>query len=219
MQPLLKRGWNGEGGGTGQMLVQPTGESRWESIHYAPNRDGDGNVVGIYAVHGDIHDEKRNEEALRRVNWELSSHIGNTPLAVLEWDRDLHLVRWSEQAGNIFGFDSSEVLGMSLTDNPMLHDDEAGAMVDVVGKLMTGLEPRATGLTRNRRKDGETIWCEWYHSALLGDDGQIVSILSFVQDVSARIRAEERLQHMATRDALTGLPHRLLLHERLPAGL
>ena len=49
---------------------------------------------------------------------------------------------------------------------------------------MGGEEPRATGLTRNHRKDGETIWCEWYHSALLDDDGEIVSILSFVQDVS-----------------------------------
>ena len=28
-------------------------------------------------------------------------------------------------------------------------------------------------------------------------------------------KAEERLQHMATRDALTGLPNRLLLHDRL----
>ena len=126
------------------LLPQPgSAEPRWESIHYAPNRDRDGNVVGIYAVHGDIHDEKRNEEALRRVNWELSSHIGNTPLAVLEWDRDLHLVRWSEQARKIFGFESSEVLGLSLTDNPMLHEEESAGMVDVVGKLMTGLEPRA----------------------------------------------------------------------------
>ncbi|CAG0957917.1 putative signaling protein [Burkholderiales bacterium] len=218
--PLFARVLKGETIATEMLLPQHgTADPRWESIHYAPNRDSDGNVVGIYAVHGDIHDEKRNEEALRRVNWELSSHIGNTPLAVLEWDRDLKLVRWSEQARNIFGYESSEVLGMSLTDNPMLHDDEAATMVDIVGKLMTGLEPRATGLSRNRRKDGGTIWCEWYHSALLGEDGQILSILSFVQDVSGRIRAEERLQHMATRDALTGLPNRLLLHERLSQAI
>ena len=32
------------------------------------------------------------------------------------------------------------------------------------------------------RKGGDTIWCEWYHSALLDADGKIASILSFVQD-------------------------------------
>ena len=84
---------------------------------------------------------------------------------------------------------------------------------------MGGEEPRATGLSRNHRRDGDTIWCEWYHSALLDEAGQIVSILSFVQDVSSRIQAEERLQYLATRDALTGLPNRLLLHERLTQAI
>src|SRR5574339_419692 len=92
-------------------------------------------------------------------------------------------------------------------------------MESLVRRLLSGHEPRETALTSNYRKDGNTISCEWYHSALLGEDGQILSILSFVQDVSARIRAEERLQHMATRDALTGLPNRLLLHERLSQAI
>ena len=69
-------------------------------------------MIGIYAVHTDIHDQKRNEDALRRANWMLSSHISNTPLAVLEWDRDFRLVRWSPQAENIFGWRADEVLGM-----------------------------------------------------------------------------------------------------------
>jgi len=97
----------------------------------------------------------------------------------------------------------------------LLHEADRGAVAELLTRLMSGEEPRTTGQTRNNRKDGETIWCEWYHSCLLDDDGNIVSILSFVQDVSSRIQAEERLQHMATRDALTGLPNRLLLQERL----
>ena len=85
LQPLVTRVLAGETVSTEMMLVQPNGEQRWESIHYAPNRDAEGNVIGIYAVHTDIHDEKRNDEALRRANWMLSSHINNTPLAVLDF--------------------------------------------------------------------------------------------------------------------------------------
>ncbi len=219
LQPLLQRVLNGEVVATEQTLVQPEGEPRWESIHYAPNRDGEGNVIGIYAVHTDVHDQKNNEDALRRANWMLSSHISNTPLAVLEWDREFRLVRWSPQAENIFGWVSDEVLGMPIDDNPLLHEADREAVAGLLATLTSGEEPRATGLTRNCRKDGDTIWCEWYHSALLDDDGRIASILSFVQDVSSRIQAEERLQYMATRDALTGLPNRLLLHERLTQAI
>jgi diguanylate cyclase (GGDEF)-like protein/PAS domain S-box-containing protein len=217
--PLLQRVLDGEVVATEKMLVQPSGDTRWESIHYAPNRDADGRVIGIYAVHTDVHEEKRNEEALRRANWMLSSHINNTPLAVLEWDRNFRLVRWSPQAERIFGWRSDEVRGMTLDGKQLIHDADREAIVALLGRLMNGEEPRATGLTRTNTKGGATIWCEWYHSCLLGDDGNIVSILSFVQDVSSRIQAEERLQYMATRDALTGLPNRLLLHERLAQAI
>ena len=219
MRPLLERVLQGETVSVEQLLAQPVGEERWESVHYAPNRDSEGRVIGIYAVHTDVHDQKRNEDALRRANWMLSSHINNTPLAVLEWDRDFRLVRWSPQAEQLFGWRAEEVLGMPIDGNPLLHDEDRGAIADLLSRLMSGEEPRTTGLTRNSKKGGHTIWCEWYHSCLLDDRGNIVSILSFVQDVSLRIQAEERLQHMATRDALTGLPNRLLLHERLAQAI
>ena len=219
LRPLFEQVLAGEVVSTEQLLAQPSGEPRWESVHLAPNRDAEGQVMGIYAVHTDVHEQKRNEEALRRANWMLSSHINNTPLAVLEWDRDFRLVRWSPQAQNIFGWTVEEVLGMPLTDNLLVHKEHLEQMTSVVEQLTTGREPRATGLMRNHRKDGATIWCEWYHSCLLDSEGRLASILSFVQDVSSRIQAEERLQIMATRDVLTGLPNRLLLHERLAQAI
>jgi len=215
LRPILERALGGEHVEYERVGSMPDGEQRWVHGRVAPDLDAVGKLRGLYCTEYDIHDLKRTEQALRRANWMLSSHINNTPLAVLEWDRDFQLVRWSPQAEHIFGWRADEVLGMPIDGNPLLHEADRGAVAELLARLMSGEEPRATGQTRNNRKDGETIWCEWYHSCLQDDDGNIVSILSFVQDVSPRVRAEERLQYMATRDALTGLPNRLLLHERL----
>ena len=130
--PLLDRVLKGETVSTEKQLVQPDGAERWESVHYAPHRDAEGNVVGIYAVHADIHDQKRNEDDLKRANWMLSSHISNTPLAVLEWDRDFRLVRWSPQAENIFGWKSDEILGIPLADSPLVHEEDREAFAGLV---------------------------------------------------------------------------------------
>src|SRR5437762_14087643 len=121
----------------------------------------------------------------------LTSHTNITPIAVMERDREFRLMHWSHESQNNFGWQANEVLGMPITGNPLIHDADRETFAALVGRLMKGEEPRATGLTRNQRKDGETISCEWYHSALLDDQGGIVSILSFVQDVSARVQAEE----------------------------
>jgi diguanylate cyclase (GGDEF)-like protein/PAS domain S-box-containing protein len=219
MAPLYERVLSGETVSVERAMPQPGGGSRWEELHMAPHCDRAGEVIGVYTVVTDVHDAKTNEDALRRANWMLSSHIDNTPLAVIEWDRDFRLSHWSPQAEKIFGWLPSEVIGLTLRDWRLIHEDDEAAAQVVIDGLVSGRQPRSTIINRNYRKDGRVIWVEWYNSCLHDDEGRLVSILSFAQDVSSRIESEERLQHVATHDSLTGLPNRVLLQERLTRGI
>ena len=66
------------------------------------------------------HSEPSLEE---RVNI-LSIHLDNSPLAVIEWDADFRIMRWSGKAEYIFGWTTEEVLGKSTLDLGIIYDDD-----------------------------------------------------------------------------------------------
>lgn len=105
---------------------------------------------------------------------------------------------------------------------------------DAVGKtpriLQSGLQDRAfyadvwksvleTGTWRgemwNRRKSGE-LYVEWLSiSAVLDREGSVTHFIGIFSDITVRKQAEERIVHLAHYDALTDLPNRVLLMDRL----
>ncbi|HEX4944526.1 MAG TPA: PAS domain-containing protein [Usitatibacteraceae bacterium] len=202
-----------------RMRVAGDGEERWVRVKLSPRKDAAGRVLGYYVVSNDVHEQKMVEEALRRTNSILSAHFENTPLAVMEWDPSLRVIRWSGAAQAIFGWSADEVLGRSAEGWRLIYEDDAPAVGDMIRRLAEGPGSQATMLNRNYRKDGSVIWVEWHNSAMRDASGHLVSILSLAQDVSSRIQAEERLQFMATHDGLTGLPNRLLLPDRLASAI
>jgi diguanylate cyclase (GGDEF)-like protein/PAS domain S-box-containing protein len=194
-------------------------DSRWMQVRLVPDRDGDAPIRGVFNLLNDIQAQKESEAAVRRINWVLSSHIENTPMAVVEWDKDFNLIRWSQRAEAIFGWKAEEILGSSLRQWKLVFDADVSKVDAVIQGMLIGERSSTTSTHRNNRKDGSVIWCEWHNSVLRDENGEILSILSFAQDVSDRVDAQEKLEAMATHDALTELPNRVLLHSQLAETL
>ncbi len=73
-----------------------------------------------------------------------------------------------------------------------------------------------TGLS-GRHKQGGEIPVDISLGSHQGENG--VQITAFIRDVSERKRLEDEMRHRATHDALTGLPNRTLLQDRLDLAL
>jgi len=213
--PLIDRALAGETIAYERLVPFDRRPARWYQVRLVPERNAEGEVAGVFVLLNDIHAQKESEAAIRHINWVLTSHMENTPMAVLEWDRDLKLVRWSRRAEDMFGWKADEILGTVLREWKLVLDDDVPRVEPIIEQLLSGGLDASSGVNRNRRKDGAVIWCEWHNSALRDEQGNVLSILSFAQDVSDRVDAQQKLETMATHDALTGLPNRVLLHRRL----
>ena len=123
----------------------------------------------------------------------LSMHVENSPLAVVEWDNDFRVRRWSSIARDLFGWRAEEVIGLQPNEWRFVHDDDRIEVDAVMDHLLKG-EPRNISVNRNYHRDGRILHCEWYNSVIIGDDGRLDSVLSLVHDVSDRHASEIALR-------------------------
>jgi diguanylate cyclase (GGDEF)-like protein/PAS domain S-box-containing protein len=213
--PWLARALAGEAVQYERCARHADGRSLWISVSMSPHRDAAGNVVGVFSTSLEVNELKRTHDALGRALEEIASHMENTPLAVAEFGADLRIKRWSPQAEDIFGWSFSEVRGKTMAEIGLVHKDSREIVRALTLELTEGRAHRNRMLARNCTRDGRAIWCEWYNSAFFDERRHVASILSLVQDVTARVDAEEQLKQAAVHDALTGLPNRNSLASRL----
>ncbi len=146
-----------------------------------------------------ITKRKQVEEALQDALQKLNFHVENTPLAVIERDRDFCLTRWSQGAERIFGWQAEEVIGKGLHELEFVCDEDQEAVKNIRTRLLSGKEKHNISRNRSYKKDGCLVYCEWYNSALLDESGNLVSVLSLVLDITERKQAEEALRRSEER--------------------
>jgi PAS domain S-box-containing protein len=155
-------------------------EHKWFEAHAYPREDR----LEVYLR--DITQRRLAEHELRELAQRLDSHMQNSPLAVIEWDADYRVVRWSEEAEHVFGWTAAEMQGKRIDELRWVYEEDWGKVAKLMEDMNAGIRPRSVNPNRNYCKDGSVIWCEWYNSVLKDDSGSLISVLSLVLDVTDR---------------------------------
>ncbi len=141
----------------------------------------------------EIDVRKNAQEELRAALQKLDAHMSNSLLAVVEFDPEFRVMRWSEEAERLFGWTAREIIGKTFLQIRWVHQDDVEDVKRISGDMLSNLRPRNMHSNRNYRKDGSVIHCEWYNSAIYDDNGRLASILSLVLDVTERKRVQKEL--------------------------
>lgn len=132
------------------------------------------------------------------------------------WITDLHthnFLKVNRSAVLHYGYSEAEFLSMSIRD--IFPPEEAPDLDDRMKS-----ESEATfisGPWTHRKKDGTRIQVDTASHSILFESSK--ARFTLAQDVTERQQLHERLVHQANHDALTGLPNRLLLTDRMDQTL
>lgn len=195
-------------------IIRSDATIRWVSTEINGVHDEAGNLIRFVGITEDITDRKRGELALKQALQEIDTHFQESPLAIVQWDHDFRILRWSKQAEQLFGWTAAEVNTLPWKVLGMVHDDDRDWVKTTIAELLDGSIHSQTIRNRNYTKDGRVLLCQWYSTAVFDAQGKLVSVLSFGEDITAREQAEEALSQSEAqmRAILAAIPDLIFLY-------
>lgn len=148
-------------------------------------------------------------QALQLAN-RLQLIVDRMPLGFAEWNKEREISVWNPVAAEIFGFNIDDV----EKNSHIFHrgQQDFGPQVANRVDLLFQHGEAFAGLDHNFNKQGDEIICHWRHEPILDDHKNVIEVISFVEDVTERVKAAEVAEHLAYNDMLTGLPNRQSFH-------
>jgi diguanylate cyclase (GGDEF)-like protein/PAS domain S-box-containing protein len=213
VRPHIERAFAGE---TVSFALRNTvaGAPDQMEVHYIPDRDSEGRVVGVVGM---VLDQTAQHEAREQVlasERQLRAVTDNLPVLIAYVDPAERLVFLNGTFREWLGVDRDEAAG-----RPMIEVIGAELYAQRHAQLQLALagerqEFDVESRTRRGRRHLHTIYIPDR-----GDDGTVRGVFTLSMDVTRLKLVEEQLRNLSTRDALTGLPNRRQLDDRLGLAL
>ncbi len=156
------------------------------------------NLVSVFE--NVINEQRKAEEELQKSQQRLLLHRQLSPIGIIEWSTDFRVVDWNPAAEKIFGFSKDEVVGHHITEN--ILPESASAHVNNIWKELIANRGDGHSINTNITKEGKEITCEWSNTPLVNEEGKVVGVASFVEDITHQQQQEEILRRTQKMDAL-----------------
>jgi|UPI00068E9039 diguanylate cyclase (GGDEF)-like protein/PAS domain S-box-containing protein len=191
--------------------VAVDGSEVWLSETKLPLKDQSGAVTGVLIAYENITARRDAELALRLQARAIDASING--IIIAERQNDRHVVTFANQAfERITGYSPSDVAGADC--NTLFGGaGEAQTWEHVRQAMDSNTEANVTLFCT--RKSGERFWVNVLGAPVRDESGAVTHHVCVMSDVTALVEYQTRLQHQARYDALTDLPNRTHLDERL----
>ncbi|HEX7913466.1 MAG TPA: EAL domain-containing protein [Paraburkholderia sp.] len=191
--------------------VAVDGTEVWISETKLPLEDQKGNTIGVLIAYENITSRRKAELALRLQGRAIDASINGIVIAQAQLGRNI--VMFANPAfERITGYSAGDVTGADC-DALFNLNQEPQKWAEVRHAMNSNTEANVTLLCV--RKNGEQFWNNVLVAPVRDEEGRVTHHVGVMSDVTALVEYQARLEHQARYDALTELPNRTLLDERL----
>ena len=156
-------------------------------------------------------------DALRESEERFRSAFDYAPIGIGLVSPTGHWLKVNHALIEILGYTEAEFLSMDFQSITL--QDDLGLTLVKIHELLTGKIASCQMEQRYVHKTGDTVWTLWSVSAASDAQSTQPNLIFQIQDITEKKSAQEKLEHEATHDALTGLPNRPFFMNRLSVAL
>ena len=206
LQQAEATGW--AGGFTLQVPI-PDGRSKWFELSVARKSQPFASEARFMVLSRDVTERVQAEQELN-----LTSQVfRQSSEAIVISDAVHRIVQVNPAYTRLSGFSSAEAMGQ-LASLDMAQSRERGNLPAEPYQVVLRAG-QWEGESQGLHKDGTTYQQYRTITALRDDQGRLTHCITLFRDITQQRQDQERIRHLAHFDALTGLPNRTLLSERV----
>ncbi|NHN35030.1 bifunctional diguanylate cyclase/phosphodiesterase [Paenibacillus agricola] len=177
----------------------------------------EGQITGIIGIVKDLTQSKQLEQTLFKTQMQLKNIFDSIEVCLWSHDLTTGLIQISPACEAIYAYSQEEFMMDPDLWNKVIHPDDQLEVEKRQKELGRGKKIKHE--YRILRKDGGIRWIYDYTVPILNRSGDIVRLDGVITDITERKKTEERLHMLAFHDALTSLPNRRLIRERIKLAI
>lgn len=181
-----------------------------------PVRDSKGQVIGVLGIGHDISERRRNELALNETEARWKFAIEGAGDGLWDWNILTGKAFYSPRYKSMLGFAEEEIGDTADEWSKRIHPDDAPGVFAALQPYMDGKPGGAQVEFRMLRKDGSWMWTLGRGMVVERDaSGKPLRMIGTNGDITERKKTEDLVSQLVYHDALTLLPNRRLLVDRM----